>query len=157
MDATTMAKTSSLVAKLRRDYPKFSFSEAGDSYWAPSEQTVYLDLTEADEATILHETAHAVLGHQAFTRDIDLLRMEREAWTHAASVLAPQYGVTIDEETVESMLDTYRDWLHARSACPGCPMTGVQTNTAAYHCVGCGKDWRVNEARRCGLKRYATT
>ena len=153
-----MAKISSLVAKLSTHYPAITFAGGDDFYWSPSENTVYYSETgAADDATLLHETAHALLDHRQFHRDIDLLRIERDAWEYAKQNLAPSYGTKIDEEMVEDMIDTYREWLHARSTCPVCSMTGVQTAASTYHCVGCDHDWKVNEARRCGLKRYSLT
>jgi hypothetical protein len=113
--------------------------------------------TKRDKLTLLHEVAHAVLGHKEFKRDIDLVKIEREAWDYVGSTLAPKYGLTTDEDTVEDAIDTYREWLHARSTCPECRQTGIQTDSAKYHCLNCNHDWRVNDARRCGLKRYAVT
>ena len=151
-----MVKMRSLVAKLRTDYPDIAFAESDDFYWSAPDNTVYFDAHtgEAGDAMLLHELAHARLKHADYTRDIDLVRLERDAWELARYDLAPAYGVTVNDEAVEEMIDTYRDWLHARSRCPSCAMTGVQTDRSTYHCVGCGQDWRVNEARRCGLKRY---
>lgn len=150
-----MAETNSLLVKLSRDYPKFTFQESEDFYWSYSKKTVYYADMGADfaEATLLHETAHGLLDHSGYDRDIKLVKMEREAWEHARNTLAPRYGIDINPETIEDMLDSYRDWLHARSTCPHCSMTGLQTDEQTYRCLGCDKAWRVNEARRCGLKR----
>jgi len=154
-----MAKTSSLAAKLAKDFPSIRFVRSDDFYWSPSTSTVHTAPVNdtSDELTLLHEVAHAVLGHSDFKRDIDLVRIEREAWDYVRSTLAPRYGVTATEDDIEDMLDTYREWLHARSTCPHCSMTGIQTDSSLYHCLGCGHDWRVNDARRCGLKRYSLT
>lgn len=152
-----MAKTSSLKSKLVADFPAIQFEASDDFYWSPLTTTVYHGplRSQHDKQILLHETAHALLDHLEFTRDIDLLRIEREAWDYAQTTLAPRYDVEIDEDTVESMVDTYREWLHARSRCPHCSLTGIQTDGTTYHCLGCNQNWRVNEARRCGLKRYS--
>ncbi len=152
-----MAKTSSLTDKLTRDFPQLHLERSDDFYWSPSTSTVhYGDMSsERDELTLLHEVAHALLGHHHFKRDIDLLRIEREAWDYVRNVLGPKYGLKPDEETIEDAIDTYREWLHARSKCPHCSLTGIQTGDSKYHCLGCDGDWLVNDARRCGLKRYA--
>jgi hypothetical protein len=153
-----MVKTNSLAVKLTRDFPKLHFETGDDFYWSPSRKTVFLGSLQSshDAITALHETAHALLSHKHFARDIDLLKIEREAWEYAARELAPRYSLVIDPEFIEDMLDTYRDWLHARSTCPNCSLTGVQTAESLYRCVGCGNEWRVNDARRCGLRRYST-
>lgn len=152
-----MAKTNSLNARLASDFPTIHFETSEDFYWSPATKTVFSpEVTSDDERlTLLHEVAHAVLAHNDFKRDIDLLKIEREAWEYVRTTLAPTYGLKTDDETVENAIDTYREWLHARSKCPNCSMTGIQTETSNYHCLSCDQDWRVNEARRCGLKRYS--
>lgn len=151
-----MPKTDSLQTKLVADFPTITFKNSDDFYWSPSKKTVYIGQvkTHTDTLTLLHEVAHAHLGHRDFRRDIDLLRIEREAWDYVESTLAPKYGLATNQDTVEDMIDTYREWLHIRSTCPSCSLTGIQTDEFIYHCLGCNQDWRVNEARRCGLKRY---
>lgn len=81
--------------------------------------------------------------------------MERDAWNRAKTQLGPQYAVDIKDSAIEQALDSYRDWLHARSTCPNCTATGFQTKKQHYSCLACGEKWRVNEARLCGLKRYS--
>jgi hypothetical protein len=150
-----MASTASLVAKLQADFPDIHFVKSDMFRWSPDEQTVYVGemRSDRDSATILHELGHAMCGHSDFAHDIDLLKMEREAWTKAQAT-SQQYEITIDEDTVEEALDTYRDWLDARSRCPNCGQTGVQEGEAVYQCLICHTGWRVNDARQCGLKRY---
>ena len=152
-----MATTSWLVKRLRADYPDVSFVLADDFAWSPVRRSVSYSDDDDPVAllTLLHEVAHAHLAHTDFYRDIDLLRFERAAWDHAAHVLAPRYDVPVDGEIVEDMLDTYRGWLHARSRCPECVGTGLQTARDRYHCLGCVRQWRVNDARRCALRRYS--
>jgi hypothetical protein len=150
-----MAATNSLLANLRRDFPDLTFTEGSTFRWAPDERSIYVAAlkTPRDKATLLHELGHAMCGHSDFEHDIDLVKMEREAWTKAQAV-APGYDVVIDEDIVENALDTYRDWLDARSRCPNCGQTGVQEQEATYNCIICHVGWRVNDARQCGLKRY---
>jgi hypothetical protein len=154
MDATTMPSISSLVSKLQRDFTQFHFLAGDDFYWSPKDMTVYYIATSPDAASLLHETAHGVLGHTQYAKDVTLLEMERAAWTCASQQLGPTYGVSIDNDTVEDALDTYRDWLHARSTCPNCQAIGVQTGKHHYSCLACHEKWRVNDARICALRRY---
>jgi hypothetical protein len=153
MDAFTMASTSSLIKKLKETYPQFQFEESTDYLWSPSKQTVYYVSSDKSNEYLVHELAHALLGHSSYNYDIELLPMERDAWDKAVE-LAPDLDINIQEETVESNLDSYRSWMHARSTCPSCGATGVQTKKRLYKCPACTKSWRVNDARICGLKRY---
>jgi len=146
MDATTMP---SIVEKLAKDYPFIAFVQGDDFHWSPEKTTIYY----ADDSSplLLHELGHALLDHKDYDRDVTLLAMERDAWQKARSL---SYEVEITDDIIQDHLDSYREWLHARSTCPGCSATGHQIKKFTYHCVACGTDWRVNEARLCGLKRY---
>lgn len=154
MAATTTA-FNSLLQKLEADFPDINFETSDEFRWSPSAHTVYYSSENPDTATLLHETAHALLDHTGYEHDIDLIHLERDAWNKTVE-LGKKYELSIDTETVETALDTYRDWLHARSLCPSCHQNGVQTAENAYTCVICGQKWTVNDARSCGLKRRRT-
>lgn len=150
-----MPLTLSLINKLKGDYPDLTFVEAEHFSWSADDKTISYksDDPHADDL-LLHEVSHAHLGHADYGRDIELLRMETDAW-EAAKELARSHHRTISEAVLQDNLDTYREWLHARSTCPGCSATGYQTAQASYACPACTHSWRVNEARSCQLKRYS--
>ena len=155
MDVTTMPTTDSLLHKLTRQFPHLTFHEGDDFHWSPTEKSIYFI---ADDPLLnerlLHEVSHAQLKHASYTRDIELIAMERDAWGYARITLAPAYDITIDSSVIEDDLDTYRHWLHARSTCPKCSATGIQTKALEYTCVACRGTWRVNTATGCALRRY---
>jgi hypothetical protein len=148
-----MPSTHSLLEVLRSDYPQFEFLLATQAHWSPDSRTIFYS-TETSPAELLHELAHALLDHKKYRRDVELIKIERDAWDHAAYRLAPMYAITIDEEIVETALDSYRDWLHTRSACPSCNATGIQSSHHTYRCLACQTIWSVNEAKTCALRRY---
>jgi hypothetical protein len=151
-----MPSTLSLLPKLQKDYSQFLFTPSNRFSWSPTKHTVFYD--EADTSNtglLLHELAHGLLEHHDYSKDVELVAMESEAWDKALE-LAPQYGVKITDDAVQDNLDTYREWLHARSTCPRCEATGFQSGKSTYTCVACGHEWRVNEARICALRRYST-
>ena len=152
MDATTMPSLNSRIAK---DYPLINFEPSDDFHWSPAEKTVFFKADEPNSSLLIHELSHALLGHDTYASDVALLKLEREAWNKALE-LSEHYDVSIDESTIESHLDTYRDWLHARSLCPTCKSNGYQVKKSLYRCLACSSEWKVNEARLCGLKRYTT-
>lgn len=156
MDAITMQLTNSLLNSLERDFPQFIFQLDNQFLWSARQQTISIDANadHCDEFT-LHELSHAVLGHKGYMSDIELIKLERDAWDYAKQNLAPKYSHTIDEELIQDNLDTYRDWLHARSKCPDCNTVGLQTKTRHYRCLSCGHTWRVNDAKLCALRRYS--
>jgi hypothetical protein len=148
-----VAKSSSvsvLVTQLVHDFPELKFEKSDTAHWSPTEQIIYYSDNSAD---LLHELGHALLDHKNFVQDIELLHIERDAWEKARE-LAPKYGVKINDDAIENALDSYRDWLHARSLCPNCRQTGLQNReTLDYYCVNCNARWHANDARICGLKR----
>ena len=151
-----MPSISSLVNRLAADIPSVAFV-AGDAFhWEPDTQTITYQAGGTDVADLLHEVGHALLAHTDYTRDVQLLAMERDAWHHARTILAPRYHLVIPESVVDDALDSYRDWLHARSLCPQCHATGVQSARHEYRCLACLTTWRVNDARQCALRRYPT-
>ena len=110
-------------------------------------KTVFYDEARTICGTLLiHELAHGLLEHADYARDVQLLNMERQAWEKALEI-AQSYGETIDEDVIETHLDTYRDWLHQRSTCPVCQAVGLQIKKQAYTCPACSHEWRVNEAQ----------
>lgn len=149
-----MLSTTLLIKQLSADFPQFRFTESTCCSWSHDDNTIYYRLERDDNPEfILHELAHGLLEHTDYNRDIELLAMERDAWDKAAK-LAVAYGLSISDQTMQSSLDTYRDWLHTRSICPNCKATGLQTRKQAYECVACNNTWLVNEARTCALRRY---
>ncbi len=155
MDVTIMPSTPSLLPKLRRDFPSLTFTEGDDFLWSPKERTIFFQENDPEyEALLLHELSHGLLDHHDYKRDIQLVTMETEAWEQAR-ILSPLYGIRINEDALQDHLDTYRDWLHARSTCPRCEATGVQSSKQQYRCIACHHEWRVNEARVCALRRYS--
>ena len=157
MAATSMPQISLLVERLYADFPDLSFVIGDDFQWSPDTNTItHPRLTVIpDLQQLLHEISHAELGHTKYTRDIELIDMERQAWSHASNTLGPRYGVdlTMDDDTVQDSLDSYRTWLHSRSSCPSCTAVGGQISQDTYRCLSCQQTWRVNQAKTCRLKR----
>lgn len=150
-----MPSTPSLLPRVTADFPDITFA-AGELFsWSPSQQTVFYSTEDPENvALLLHELSHGLLDHRRYSKDVELLAMETAAWDKARE-LAQKYEVQIEDDAIEAHLDTYRDWLHARSTCPNCEASGYQSGKNTYDCVACGHQWRVNEARLCGLKRYS--
>lgn len=151
-----MPSIRSMIKRLRGDFPEYHFEAADGFWWSAAKKTIFYDpQAPSSYAFLLHELSHALLDHEGYTRDIELLKLERDAWHYAKTVLAKRYAVVIDDEIAENNLDTYRQWLHERSTCPSCDTIGLQTKEQIYRCLACGHQWRVNEARICALRRYS--
>lgn len=144
-----------LADKLRKDFAQFNFVPDKICRWSAKLNTIFY--TPDDDSALLHEIGHAILGHESFTQDIELIHMERDAWNKALEI-APKYGVEISEDIIEDAMDSYRDWLHRRSLCPNCQQTGLQNSkTGNYHCINCHTCWHSNDGRQKHLVRRKVT
>lgn len=150
-----MSSTISLIERFIRDYPTIHFEEGTDFLWNPTDRTIFYDpLDPYVNEHLLHELSHAELSHTTYESDIELIALERDAWHYAKTVLAPRFSLQITSDVIEDDLDTYRDWLHARSLCPHCKQNGIQTDNREYSCLICQTKWKVNQAMGCALRRY---
>lgn len=147
-----MVSINSLIKAIQHDHPDLTLTPSEAFSWSPSTNTIYYVET-GDAEYLLHELAHASLDHVAYRQDIELLGMERDAWTYAVGTLASRYDVAITDDIVQTSLDTYRDWLHRRSTCPTCKATGIQSLAGTYACPHCRTTWHASEAKFCQLKK----
>ncbi len=148
-----MANT--VLASIIAAFPAYTFASDSDCFWSPETATIHYckQMSEQDVWDVLHEIGHAQLGHRSYDLDVSLLRNEVAAWEHAMMVLAPRFKIVIDPNYKEAQLDTYRDWLYARSLCPNCQHAGIQKANLSYQCFNCSSSWHANDARRRRLKR----
>jgi len=139
-----------LVAKLRQDYTGITFVCGSTACWSPQEQQITYEASDDLRSiwSLLHELGHAIAGHSQYESDVSLLQKETEAWEKAIN-LSPTYKIEINDEHIQACLDTYRDWLHKRSTCPGCGGHGLQQSKTLYRCVNCQSTWTVSSARFC--------
>jgi hypothetical protein len=142
-----------VLRRLKKAFPNLDF-EAGSRFtWSPkTNQIIYKkDSLATDNIAIwslLHEVGHALLGHNNYQSDFELLALEVAAW-QKAQLLAADYDNKIDEDHIQDCLDTYRDWLYQRSTCPTCTSCSLQIDSKTYCCFNCGGTWRVSASRLC--------
>ncbi|MFZ1242786.1 MAG: hypothetical protein WAQ22_01430 [Candidatus Saccharimonas sp.] len=154
MAATVSPSTTWLIQQLTTRSPAVVFMPGDTFAWQPQAKTIlYKTGVRQGWQLLLHEYGHAVLDHMSYPQDITLLAMERDAWATAANI-AHELNLTIDDLIIDQHLDSYRDWLHARSLCPTCGSTGIQQSNGDYQCPACHHQWQANEARTCALRRY---
>ena len=137
--------------QLKDDFPVVTFTPSSQFFWSPKDQTVFYDTKKDSKIAswaLLHELSHGLLGHTTYKSDFELLRLEVAAWDKAGE-LAATYDIAIDQDHIQDCLDTYRDWLHARSECPSCTEHGLQKNSTTYLCLNCHTEWHVSSERFC--------
>jgi len=149
MNTSSNTASREFISKLKADYPKFKFRAGGQDHWSPKDTTIIYNSAESIKKMtygVLHELAHALLGHVNYSSDFELLKMEALAWELAAK-LGRKYKIRIDDDHIQNCLDTYRDWLHARSTCPACGVHSVQKDASHYECFNCHRTWSVSHDR----------
>lgn len=145
-------KMDELLDKLKADNPNLAFVRGDSFYWSPKGRTITYAAgstqPEIAKWSLLHEVSHGLLGHEVYRSDFELMQLEVAAWQQARA-LAKHYGIKIDPEHVQDCLDTYRDWLHGRAACPTCGTVSMQQDPHTYACFNCGTSWHVSNSRFC--------
>lgn len=148
-----------LLHRIAADHPQLRFA-AGDSFcWSPATNQVQYERNASGVTAVfslLHEVGHALLQHEHYKLDFELLELEVAAWERARE-LAGKYKIQLDEDHVQDCLDTYRDWLYRRSICPSCTTRALQLDDSAeYQCHNCRTTWRVATSRFCRPYRHNT-
>ncbi len=149
-----------MIKQLNAKFPEFTFIEGDTFIWSPAELRIYYNQskmqTNKGQLTLLHEVGHAVLKHETYDHDIDLLKYELSAWEKAKE-LSSEFNVKVDQDFIENNLDSYRDWLKKRSTCPDCSFVNFQTSHSGYDCFNCGCSWRVPVSQICRIQRRKVT
>jgi hypothetical protein len=86
-----------LLHQLSNDFGVFEF-KLGDRFsWSAKTRIItYTPLKNAQDTwSILHELGHATLGHTGYKFDIELLKLEVEAWDKAVKI-GKSYDIVID-------------------------------------------------------------
>ena len=145
-----------MLKQISKQFPNLNFKAADHFVWRPASQTIYYDPslinTPLGGLAVLHELSHALLGHQTYEYDIELLNMEVAAWSKAKQ-LAAVYKFKVDEDHIEDCLETYRIWLWKRSRCPQCQTTSLQESESYYRCFNCHHRWRVAQSHSLRPRR----
>ena len=146
---------SKLLDKLIVEFPEINFQAGRHFKWSSDARTLFYNLSLKNASSLLlHELSHALLKHDDFELDIELVQKESVAWKYAQTTLAHRYHVEISDDEIEDAMDSYRIWLHKRSLCPDCHTSAFQTKTGTYKCLACLCQWRANDARDRSLRRY---
>lgn len=137
-------------------FPGLAFREGKVFCWSPgTQEVIYNSASDPRTApwSLLHEASHALLKHTTYNTDFELLRLELAAWEYAKQ-LAEELDIIIDENHVQDCLDSYRDWIYARSICPHCGTKSLQqSDLKHYCCFNCHEVWQVTPSRFCRAYR----
>lgn len=145
-----------LVKTLSERFSHLHFREGKAFFWSPETEEVVYTTRDGDDSAIwslLHETSHALLEHKRYGTDFELLKLEVDAWEKAKE-LAASLAIEIDDDHIQDCLDSYRDWIYARSICPQCGTKSLQqADLRHYRCFNCHEVWRVTPSRFCRAYR----
>jgi len=146
--------------ELLEKFPTYNFVEGDCFLWSPKYKVIVYnpEIINTDEGRLglLHEIAHALLDHRIYKYDMELLKMELEAWTEAKR-LAAGLNVPINQEHIKRAISSYDDWLTRRATCPDCESFGAQSGRDSYKCFTCGAKWSVNWRKDRRVMRTVTS
>ena|SRR3990167_1125172 len=141
-----------LINQLKKDFLDVKFEPGERFTWSPENQVVIYKITSPPDPvaiwSLLHEVGHALLVHNDYQTDFELVQMEAAAWQKAEE-LGKKYSYKINTEHIQDCLDTYRDWLYKRSLCPACSLSSLQVDSKTYRCFNCGSEWQVSKSKLC--------
>ncbi|HUC87110.1 MAG TPA: hypothetical protein VMR75_02170 [Candidatus Saccharimonadales bacterium] len=130
-----------------KDFPQFTFVPGKFFMWSPHTNSILYDKRRSSQndgkIALVHEIGHALLGHRLYRYDMELMKMEMDAWDQVRQ-LAPKYNLYVDEEHIARCIATYDEWLTKRATCPDCQNFSLQKGRDQYGCFACGSIWRVN-------------
>lgn len=149
-----------LLPILKKDYPDIKFKSGENFSWSPKDKIIFYTThhikAEQGVWSLLHELAHATLGHIEYDNDFDLLKLESNTWQRACQI-GNHYNIKIDDDHIQDCLDTYRDWLYKRSKCPKCGVVSLQRKDHIYQCFNCKTTWRVPRSPQHRITRRVLT
>jgi hypothetical protein len=144
-----------MINDIQKLYPELKFKKTDDFMWSPRDRKIHYSeekvKTDLGKFSLLHEVGHALLNHETYDHDIDLLKYEVAAWEKAKEV-SKKLKIDIDQDYIEDCLDSYRDWLKRRSTCPDCSFVNFQTSHLVYDC-----SWKVSASQICRIQRIKIT
>ncbi len=131
-------KNLNFLETLKTSYPEFTFKPGRKFLFRPRKSIFYIESDENFRLLLLHELAHALLGHFSFDKSLERLQIERDAWEKTRE-LCETHSIPFSEEFANSELDTYRDWVHQKTLCPSCGLTCLEVNSESLYCPFCQK------------------
>lgn len=143
-----------------KDFPNIRFIPGRFFMWAPHNRSITYDQrrvkTANGRAALLHEIGHAVLDHKIYKFDMELIKIEMDAWDFVRQN-ADRYALTIDEDYIAECMESYDQWLSKRATCPDCNNFCLQKDRNQYSCFACGSKWTVNWRKDRRVKRTVTS
>ena len=141
-----------LIKKLELDFENIKFVKGRNYIWSSQTQTIYYKLPLSKHA-LFHELGHATCQHFNYRLDIELIKLEVDAWEQA-KLIAAKYNHKISQAYIDRNLETYRNWLLLRSKCPNCDLVSLQNDkNLEYNCFNCQLAWSVPHEVKCLIRR----
>jgi len=142
-----------------KDFPQFQFIAGKGFMWSPHTKSIVYDARRKDsndgKIALIHEIGHALLGHRLYKYDMELIKIEMDAWDMVRQ-LAPRYNLYVDEQHLARCMATYDIWLTKRATCPDCQNFSLQKGRDEYGCFACGSVWQVNWRKDRRVTRHVT-
>ena len=144
------------LQQLQQDFKDIKFVRGKMNLWSPQTREIYYRVP-ISKYSILHELGHALKNHANYKLDIQLIKLEADAWKKAQEI-AKKYNLKIPARYINDCMNTYKDWILSRSKCPDCDLVGLQSiKTLQYSCCNCFLSWSVPFEVKCLVRRIRKT
>ncbi len=134
------AKNLAFLNTLKSDYPDLTFKSGKKFLFRPRHTIYYLEDNDNFRFFLLHELAHALLGHFSYRTSLERLKLERDAWERTR-LLCKEYKVPFSDNLAETELNTYRDWHHQKTLCKACGVSCLELDAKSLYCPFCRKTY----------------
>ena len=134
-------KNLAFLEAIKESYPEFTFRPGRKFLFRPPKSIYYLESDENFRFLLLHELSHALLGHFSFSRSLERLQIERDAWAKTRE-LCSLHSITFNEELAEIELNTYRDWVHQKTLCKHCGLSCLEVSSESLYCPFCQNEYK---------------
>ena len=138
--ASLSASDSALLLSITNKYPQFTFKPGQKFLFRPPHTIHYVIGEKNFRFLLLHELAHALLGHFSYQTSLERLKIERDAWDYTRS-LCSEEKIPVLETVAEAELDTSRNWVHQKTLCKKCGLSCIEVNKTTLFCPKCQKTY----------------
>lgn len=137
-DSLLSKRNLAFLETIQTSYPEYNFHPGQKFLFRPPKTINYLESDDNFRLLLLHELAHALLGHFSYQKSLERLQIERDTWEKTRE-LCKFYSIPFDETLAEAELDTYRDWVHQKTLCKTCGLSCLEVSSESLYCPFCQK------------------
>ena len=144
------------IQQIKDQFLEYDFQEQSYYGFDSNKKKVYFiaktDQEPENPLLLIHELAHAELGHLDYQSDLELVLIEIKAWDKARAI-CQDIEVEYDPRLRDACIQTYIDWYKLRGTCPNCDTLCINKHQK-YNCYQCLTSWEVSSSLHPDPRKY---